>query len=100
MSQFLVLGQPLENLRLLSEGQYRTEAQARYEALNKNNNTFKTRFMNVAVISACAVLFFATISHLELKTMAGLFVVFVAAGLIIYPRPKKTEIEATTRQLF
>jgi hypothetical protein len=99
MSQFLVIGQPLNNLRLISEGEYRTTAQARYEEINSSN---EFNFLNYAVISALALLVFASLTPPTPKKMAGFSVVVIAYGLIAYVAslPKKPALDDETQEIF
>jgi len=89
MSQFLVTGQPFENLRLLSEGQYRTEAQSRYEVLSAKNNSFKTRFLNAVAVSAFFVILIADRFLLPPKTVIVTTLILATICTVICPAPAK-----------
>lgn len=99
MSDFLVIGQPLNNLRLLSEGEYRTKTQARYEKINSSNGF---NFINAALVSAFALLVFVSITPPTPEKMAGFSVVVIATSLICYVvnLPKKPALDDVPQEIF
>jgi len=98
MPDFLALGYPLSNLRLLSEREYRTETQVLYENLSYR----RFNFIHLSAVSAAALLFFASLTPPTPKKMGVFFVGVITAGLILYAAtlPKKPPLDDEIQRIF